>query len=45
MFDNIIKSQTTDVIRKKNSNIIINNNQNLKIYLNKINDVINKIVL
>ena len=45
MFDNIVKSQTTDVVRKKKSDIVIFNNNSLENYIEKINIVLNKIVL
>ena len=45
LFKKIVISQTTDVVRKLNSNIIIYNNKSMKNYLHKINTVLNKIVL
>ena len=42
-FKNIIKSQTSDVIRKKKSDYIIYNNSTLKDYKTKINKLINKL--
>ena len=45
LFKKIVMSQTTDVVRKLNSNIIIYNNKSMKNYLHKINTVLNKIVL
>ncbi len=42
-FKNIIKSQTSDVIRKKKSNYVIYNNSTLKDYKIKINKLINKL--
>ena len=43
-FDKITAMQTTDVERKKNSDIIIFNNTTMKSYIIKINNVLNKIV-
>tara|TARA_X000000950_G_scaffold217825_1_gene262093 strand:+ start:1121 stop:1717 length:597 start_codon:yes stop_codon:yes gene_type:complete len=45
LFKKIIKFQTTDVVRKLNSDIIIYNNKSMKNYLYKINKVLNKILL
>ena len=45
LFKKIVISQTTDVVRKLNSDIIIYNNKSMKDYLHKINTVLNKIVL
>ena len=42
-FKNIIKSQTSDVIRKSKSDYIIYNNSTLKDYKTKINKLINKL--
>ena len=42
-FKNIVKSQTSDVIRKKKSDYIIYNNSTLKDYKTKINKLINKL--
>ena len=42
-FKNIIKSQTSDVIRKKKSDYVIYNNSTLKDYKTKINKLINKL--
>jgi len=42
-FKNIIRSQTSDVIRKKKSDYIIYNNSTLKDYKIKINKLINKL--
>ncbi len=42
-FKNIIKSQTSDVIRKKKSDYVIYNNLTLKDYKTKINKLINKL--
>ena len=44
IFNNILKSQTTDIIRKKRSDIIIYNNNSLKNYVKKINNTLDKIV-
>lgn len=43
-FEKIIKSQTSDVVRKNNSDIIIYNNKGLKMYVSKINTVLDKII-
>ena len=43
-FDKITAMQTTDVERKKNSDIIIFNNDTMRSYIIKINNVLNKIV-
>ncbi len=45
LFNKILKSQTTDVERKKNSDIIIYNNEDIKKYKRKINKTINSIIL
>jgi len=45
LFKKIVMSQTTDVVRKLNSDIIIHNNKSMNDYLHKINTVLNKIVL
>ena len=45
LFKKIVISQTTDVVRKLNSDIIIYNNKSMNDYLHKINTVLNKIVL
>ena len=42
-FKNIIRSQTSDVIRKKKSDYVIYNNSKLKDYKTKINKLINKL--
>jgi len=42
-FKNIIRSQTSDVIRKKKSDYVIYNNSTLKEYKIKINKLINKL--
>ena len=42
-FKNIIKSQTSDVIRKNKSDYVIYNNSTLKDYKTKINKLINKL--
>ena len=42
-FKNIIRSQTSDVIRKKKSDYVIYNNSTLKSYKTKINKLINKL--
>ena len=43
LFKNIIRSQTSDVIRKKKSDYVIYNNSTLKDYKTKINKLINKL--
>ncbi len=43
-FDKIIATQTTDVVRIKNSDIIIFNNTTMRSYIIKINKVLNKII-
>ncbi len=45
LFNSIIKSQTTDVERKKHSDFVIFNNSSLKLYQKKINNTLNKIIL
>ena len=42
-FKNIVRSQTSDVIRKKKSDYVIYNNSTLKDYKTKINKLINKL--
>ena len=42
-FKNIIRSQTSDIIRKKKSDYVIYNNSTLKDYKTKINKLINKL--
>ena len=42
--DKIMKTQTTDVERKNKSDIIIENNKSLKMYLKKIDITINKLI-
>ena len=42
-FKNIIKHQTTDIVRKKMSDIIIYNNSTLGVYTKKINKIIKTI--
>ena len=42
-FKNIIRSQTSDVTRKKKSDYVIHNNSTLKDYITKINKLINKL--
>ena len=42
-FDKITAMQTTDVERKKNSDIIIFNNSTMRSYIIKINNILNKI--
>ncbi len=44
LFDKIIKSQTSDVERDKKSDIVIKNNTSMKIYLNRVNRVLDKII-
>ena len=43
LFKNIIRSQTSDVIRKKKSDYVIYNNSTLKDYKIKINKLLNKL--
>ena len=43
-FNNIIKHQTTDRLRKEHSNIIIFNNQSLKKYIININNILDILV-
>ncbi len=43
LFEKIIKSQTTDVERKKYSNIIVFNNKDVKVYKKKINKILDMI--
>ena len=45
MFNKIIKSQTTDVFRKRNSDIVIFNNSTMEKYLKKINSTLDTIIL
>ena len=45
LFNSIIKSQTSDVERKKNSDFVIFNNSSLKLYQKKINNTLNKIII
>ena len=42
-FKNIIRSQTSDVTRKKKSDYVIYNNSTLMDYKTKINKLINKL--
>ncbi len=44
-FNNIINTQTSDILRKKNSDILIYNNKTMKEYLIKINKVLDKLIL
>ena len=44
-FNNIIKAQTTDLDRRKNSDIIILNNNSKYEYIKKINKVLDRILL
>ena len=44
-FNNIIKAQTTDLDRRKNSDIVILNNNSKYEYIKKINKVLDKILL
>ena len=43
LFNNIVKSQTTDLERKKNSDIIVFNNKSVKTYTKSINKILDKI--
>ena len=45
MFNKIIKSQTSDIVRKRKSDIIIINNSTMEFYIKKINNILEKIVL
>ncbi len=45
VFQKIVKSQTKDIVRKAGSDIVIYNNKTMKDYLNKINKVLDRIVL
>ena len=44
-FKNIIKSQATDLVRRERSDILIYNNNSKSNYLNKINRLLDKIIL
>ena len=44
-FNNIIKTQTTDLDRRKNSDIIILNNNSKYEYIKKINKVLDRILI
>ena len=44
MFNKIIKSQTSDIVRKRKSDIIIINNSTMEFYIKKINNMLEKIV-
>ena len=44
VFNKIIKSQTSDVVRKKNSDIVINNNSSMENFTKKINKTL-KVIL
>ena len=44
MFNKIIKSQTSDIVRKRKSDIIIINNSTMEFYIKKINNILEKIV-
>jgi len=44
MFNKIIKSQTSDIVRKRKSDIIIINNFTMEFYIKKINNMLEKIV-
>ena len=43
LFNKIIKSQTSNLVRKNKSDIVIYNNGTMKEYLRKINNVLDKI--
>ncbi len=45
LFNKILKTQTTDLVRKNKSDIIITNNGTMKSYLRKINQTLNKVLL
>ena len=44
LFNKIIKSQTSDLVRKKDSDIVIYNNRSMKDYLKKINIILDRIL-
>ena len=44
VFNKIIKSQTSDVVRKKNSDIVINNNSSMENFTKKINKTLRVIL-
>ena len=44
LFEGILKSQTSDVVREKYSDIIIYNNSSMEEYLIKVNKTLDKIV-
>ncbi len=44
LFNKIIKSQTSDLARKKDSDIVIYNNKSMKDYLKKINTILDRIL-
>ena len=44
LFNKIIKTQTTDLVRIKKSDIIIKNNGTMEEYLKKINNVLDKVI-
>ena len=44
LFKKIVKSQTTDVERKKISHIIVTNNKSRDQYIKKINKVLERLV-
>ena len=44
LFNKIIKTQTTDLVRIKKSDIIIKNNGTMEEYLKKINNILDKVI-
>ena len=44
MFEKIIKFQTSDKVRRENSDIIIYNNSSIEKYVKKIDNILKKIV-
>ena len=43
IFNKILKSQTTDIVRRKKSDIIIYNNGNMNSYIQKINKILDQL--
>ena len=43
-FNKILKSQTTDIVRRKKSDIIIYNNRTMNSYIEKINKIIDQLI-
>tara|TARA_Y100001970_G_C13967528_1_gene716408 strand:+ start:13 stop:609 length:597 start_codon:yes stop_codon:yes gene_type:complete len=44
LYSKIISSQTTDLVRKKESDIVIINNKSLKEYIQKINNLLDRVI-